>query len=480
MSISMKNKYNLCVFASLVLWAVVTYFLLLNPPPNIDKKKHKQTQRQQLRELQAEMRDLIESNNQFINRLRLEQLQAYVNRTKQLGSLGLPLDQQQQHQQQQQQQQQHQQDVNRSHNNATDTKMFKQLSTRRRLSNGQPVIAVLVLSCNRVTVRRCIDQLLKYRSSAEQFPIVVSQDCGHQQTSDVIERYGDRIFHIKQPDQSDIDVPPREKKFKGYFKIARHYGWALNEIFFRFNFDTAIVVEDDLDVAPDFYEYFLGTHPILEADPSLWCVSAWNDNGKPELIDERGPHRLYRTDFFPGLGWMLTRRLWEELAPKWPKAYWDDWIRQPEQRKDRACIRPELPRTKTFGKIGVSNGMFYEKHLRFIKLNEQFVPFTKMNLSYLLRDIYDVDFVDQVYRAPIVSLADLKSNDPRKELPANEVRVPYYSRQQYRTQAKMLGLMDDFKSGVPRTGYRGIVSFHYRGYRVHLAPGSSWTGYDIS
>ena len=32
-------------------------------------------------------------------------------------------------------------------------------------------------------------------------------------------------------------------------------------------------------------------------------------------------------------------------------SYWDDWIRKPEQRKDRACIRPELPRTKTFGKV---------------------------------------------------------------------------------------------------------------------------------
>lgn len=46
--------------------------------------------------------------------------------------------------------------------------------------------------------------------------------------------------------------------------------------------------------------------------------------------------------------------LWAELSQKWPKAYWDDWIRKPEQRKDRACIRPELPRTKTFGKVGVS------------------------------------------------------------------------------------------------------------------------------
>lgn len=30
---------------------------------------------------------------------------------------------------------------------------------------------------------------------------------------------------------------------------------------------------------------------------------------------------LYRSDFFPGLGWMLTKTTWDELSPKWPKAY---------------------------------------------------------------------------------------------------------------------------------------------------------------
>lgn len=43
-------------------------------------------------------------------------------------------------------------------------------------------------------------------------------------------------------------------------------------------------VPDDLDVAPDFFEYFLATYPILRADPTLWCVSAWNDNGETAEI----------------------------------------------------------------------------------------------------------------------------------------------------------------------------------------------------
>ena len=86
--------------------------------------------------------------------------------------------------------------------------------------------------------------------------------------------------------------------------------------------------------------------PLLLSDPSLLCVSAWNDNGKKDLIDttrygeceeereggregeggsrEKGQVHfkfsdlLYRSDFFPGLGWMLTSDLWHELKPKWP------------------------------------------------------------------------------------------------------------------------------------------------------------------
>jgi len=65
------------------------------------------------------------------------------------------------------------------------------------LPDGGPVIAVLVFACNRVTVNKCIDQLLKYRPSREQFPIIVSQDCGHRPTADVIELYGDEITRIE-------------------------------------------------------------------------------------------------------------------------------------------------------------------------------------------------------------------------------------------------------------------------------------------
>lgn len=41
--------------------------------------------------------------------------------------------------------------------------------------SNRPVIPVLVFACNRISVNKCLDNLIEYRPSAEQFPIIVSQ-----------------------------------------------------------------------------------------------------------------------------------------------------------------------------------------------------------------------------------------------------------------------------------------------------------------
>lgn len=342
------------------------------------------------------------------------------------------------------------------------------------IERDKDAIAMLLFACNRVTVARSLDKLIRYRPSAQRFPIIVSQDCQHEATTRVIQSYGDQVHLIRQPDQSDIPVPPKEKKFKGYFRIARHYKWALNLTFSEYNFSTVAIIEDDLDVSPDIYEYFAATLPQLQADPTLWCVSAWNDNGKPELVDRNAADLLYRTDFFPGLGWMLTKNLWLELMPKWPRSYWDDWMREPQQRRNRSCIRPELSRTRTFGKIGVSNGLFFDKYLKYIYLNDKFVAFTKLNLSYLQKEAYDASFFAVVNESPIVDYLELKRGRVSVE---GSVRILYDTKQILKKISKSLGLMDDFKSGVPRTAYQGVISFVYGKRRVFLTPSNGFLGY---
>ncbi|XP_026742000.1 alpha-1,3-mannosyl-glycoprotein 2-beta-N-acetylglucosaminyltransferase [Trichoplusia ni] len=344
-------------------------------------------------------------------------------------------------------------------------------------SSDQLILPVLVIACDRVTVKRCLDNLVKFRPSKETFPIIVSQDCGHNATYEVIKSFTEldsSISVVRQPDLSEIALPRVKVKFRGYYKIARHYKFALNHVFETLGHEAVIIVEDDLDISPDFFEYFLGTYPLLLKDKTLWCISAWNDNGKKEVIDMSHPELLHRTDFFPGLGWVLRRETWTKLEPKWPAAFFDDWLRNPVNIDRKACIRPEVSRTYSFGKVGVSKGLFFDIHLRNIQLNMEYVEFTKLNLTYLYKEQYDSSLSAQVYSLPVMSAEQLMSAAPASA----PVTVLYSNAKTYQRAAKRLGLMDDFRSGVPRTAYRGIVTCFVRGRRVYLAPDFEWTKYD--
>jgi alpha-1,3-mannosyl-glycoprotein beta-1,2-N-acetylglucosaminyltransferase len=53
----------------------------------------------------------------------------------------------------------------------------------------------------------------------------------------------------------------------------------------KYAFQSVILTEDDLTISVDFFDYFKAMHKIIIQDPTLFCVSAWNDNGKSDLID---------------------------------------------------------------------------------------------------------------------------------------------------------------------------------------------------
>uniref|UniRef100_T1GJB1 Alpha-1,3-mannosyl-glycoprotein 2-beta-N-acetylglucosaminyltransferase n=1 Tax=Megaselia scalaris TaxID=36166 RepID=T1GJB1_MEGSC len=130
---------------------------------------------------------------------------------------------------------------------------------------------------------------------------------------------------------------------------------------------------------------------------------------------------------------MLSKTIWAELSLKWPKSFWDDWIRHPEQRKNRVCIRPEISRTRTFGKIGVSHGQFFDKHLKFIHLSDANVNFSKLNLNYLLKENYDNTFLKNVYTLPVVTFEELRRNMIKMDGP---VRIQYNTKDQYSVLVK--------------------------------------------
>lgn len=181
----------------------------------------------------------------------------------------------------------------------------------------------------------------------------------------------------------------------------------------------------------------------------------------------RDERRLYRTDFFPGLGWMLTADTWAGLRRTWPVAYWDDWLRLERTSGDRQCICPEVCRTRTFGEIGSSGGEFYENYLEPIQLSTASVPWETLDLRYLQPERYRADTERAVEGAVKVRSAEEALASQR------DCVLRYSSVEEYASLAESLGMIPDWRhaADAPRAAYRGIVTVRTRtGAKLFLAP----------
>ncbi|KAF5398349.1 Alpha-1 3-mannosyl-glycoprotein beta-1 2-N-acetylglucosaminyltransferase [Paragonimus heterotremus] len=362
---------------------------------------------------------------------------------------------------------------------------FRNVTTAHS-STKPTVLPILVIACNRPSVTRTLNALLDLRKRWNkeeyfQFPITVSQGCDHRETADIIETFGEQISVIRFTGDSHLPKEKYNLKKLAYRSIAHHYKFALNYMFLVRNHSAVIVVEDDLDIAPDFLDYFAATLPLLKADRRLFCVTAWNDNGRPHLINLGRNDLIYRTDFFSGLGWMLLRQFWLEIVKDWPDIYWDEYLRKPYVRQNRSCLRPELGRTTTFGRVGVSSGQYFKEYLRTMHLNRVPYDFTKADLSYLREPSYTRRWIKQVYKdAQHIHLPDLLKNHLPDLGPDISLRVTYNSLKEFTRIARHLNLMFDIKSGVLRTAFRGVVPAYWKHCQLFIAPPQNWTGYNAS
>eukprot|EP00943_MAST-04B_sp_MAST-4B-sp1_P000344 g344.t1 len=302
-------------------------------------------------------------------------------------------------------------------------------------SNNKIVVgktALVVICFNRPDyLRKTLDKIFEYYRQENEVTIFISQDGRVSAVTSVIDNFIEK-FKLKF---STSQVPihlyhAQSHSGNGYLKLAQHFKFALNEIFVKRNHARTIIRE--------------------------LCV----------LI------------FFPGLGWMLNKKQWDEWGPKWPKGYWDDWLREPPQRKNRVTLRPEISRTYTFGKRGVSHAQFFGKYLAKIVLNKEKVDWKHQDLSYLEKSEYDEKLMDAVDKATLTSPSDMSRISHGNGKLDHDVKIIYNSldkgaQPSFNIIATKLGIMGDSKARVPRTGYLGIVTLqggHGSPYRIFLVP----------
>lgn len=356
-------------------------------------------------------------------------------------------------------------------------------STATSVGNIADSSVVLVITHSRDTyLQRCLDSLLRYHPGEHplKWPLIVSRDeqdgehpsldeplrkstqTAHERSVSLVQwRHNLTYPRTPFPETAEPDKL-RYINLEAYARISRHYKWALTRAFALDGVHQVVVVEDDLEVAADFYMYFEALGPMLHTDPSLFCVSAWNDNGVSTL--SLNATQLHRTDFFPGLGWMVTRDVFQnELAPRWPAYFWDDWVRQRAQMRGRHCIRPEVSRTANFGRVGVSQSFHYDKHVSKVVLASTTVDFRQQDLSYLEEQAYFHAFFTRLSQATRLKYSNYLSSKP-----IDSDVIAFYPSGHLEAIAKRTGIMADHRDGVRRTSYHGVITFPWRGHHAFV------------
>uniref|UniRef100_A0A183C1Y3 Alpha-1,3-mannosyl-glycoprotein 2-beta-N-acetylglucosaminyltransferase n=2 Tax=Globodera pallida TaxID=36090 RepID=A0A183C1Y3_GLOPA len=324
---------------------------------------------------------------------------------------------------------------------------------------GECEIPVLVIAAKRAkAIENHLNQLIRLRPSSAQFPIIVSQDGNDLSVTDAIEKFvqtAENVQLIRHNHSTDFT------KTSAYVRISQHYKFALSQVFIEMGFKTIWTLPTTFSLI-----FLLSDICYLKIRPF----------GNPSIIDwTNGQDKLWRTDFFPGLGWMLAAETWRELAEKWPDAYWDDWLRRPDIRKNRVCIRPEQSRTlhnlQVAGKG--SSGALFKGFLSSIRLPEKRIDFGQMNVAFLRKSAFDrwlsaelsssIEIPLQiVLQNSIGNLSILLESKERKK----SLSVIYKDPREFRQLSKKFNLMADIRSGMARTAYYGVVPFYQEGIQL--------------
>lgn len=291
--------------------------------------------------------------------------------------------------------------------------------------------------------------------------MVVSQGGLDDEVRAAIEAFGsplDRIVHTDRPPERGDGYP---SPVPGYRCIATHYRWALNRVFEAWDPEAVVVIEDDLVVAPDLLQFFDACLGALQADPTIWALSAWNDNGQPEFV--RDPERVVLSDWLPNLGVLFTRSLWAEVERGWPEAYWDDWLRHPRRRRGRVTLRPEVSRVRHTGADGASFGQYFDEHTGRVELPVEVSGFSGLDPRSLRKADYDRAYLGRVGTARAVTVEDV-------DRVTGDRRIESASDEEFSALARALGLMADVRNSTPCTAYRGIVECRRGDDLLFLAP----------
>lgn len=152
--------------------------------------------------------------------------------------------------------------------------------------------ALVVLGCSRLdAIITCFNTILQLHG-IEKYTLYLSMGCPNRLSEDVdaiqhshsqmIRHYMSQHFGEKTERITLLDygsaLSHSSNKRTALYRIHLHYNAMMRRLFEERNHSHVLVVEDDLQLAPTALLFAQQVVPALDADPSLVCLSLFNDN----------------------------------------------------------------------------------------------------------------------------------------------------------------------------------------------------------
>ncbi|PVD24594.1 hypothetical protein C0Q70_15078 [Pomacea canaliculata] len=250
--------------------------------------------------------------------------------------------------------------------------------------------------------------------------------------------------------------------------------------------DHFIVVEEELLLAPDYLSFLAECLSILNSDPTLLGVSAWNFNGFESTSGNRAI--VYRVEEFPGLGFLIKKSALSMLAESFgeccTKRAWHGWRYGQEGHFE--ILMPDVSRVFRQPYQGAGREADFLRELflrpRTTSLQE---PITLENLSSLMESQYEEYLHKQIEGSIVLGERDLRqcvqSIEPPPDLSPENSSHPvavYYVQETsidfrlLREISRCFGLVSP-RNYKPKNLHNGMLRFWYQEHHVFLIGSSS-------
>ncbi|KAG0716899.1 Protein O-linked-mannose beta-1,2-N-acetylglucosaminyltransferase 1 [Chionoecetes opilio] len=164
-----------------------------------------------------------------------------------------------------------------------------------------------------------------------------------------------------------------------------------------------ILLDEDVEISPDFFSFMSQTLPLLQADSTLCCVNGHAAEGFLGLAHDDS--RVFRGSVQVEWGYGVTLGFVREALSLWKTTgqntlLYDFWL-YINVEKYRECIFPEVSRTRHYG-MGVNTDSYLKESGPLLMPLVQHAPVTLHNVHRLQLDMWQEDLALNISSATVL------------------------------------------------------------------------------